>query len=447
MKAVRVSLRALVALLSAAVLAVSGYGWSTLQRVEQSVNTTDVLAQLNDIPNAPPVEDGATDILLVGSDSRTDAQGRPLPDSVLRELRTEATDTLNTDTIIVLRVPKNGGRAHAVSIPRDTYVPMPDGRHDEKINSAYGVTKFYTMERLQAEGVTDLDERSQRGDQAGRRALVQVVQDLTGVRVDHYAEVNLYGFYLLTKVIGGVEVCLKNATYDPSSGADFPAGVQNIAGGDALAFVRQRKNIPNGDLGRIVRQQVFMSAAMSKLMSAGTFADPTKLSGLLDAVSKSVVVDEGFDLTTLAGQAQGLAGGNVEFATIPVTAVDVVNDRGQMVVTADPAAVKAFVAQVMGDKKTTVVPTPTTTSAPVTGTAPPATTIAPPTAVPPATTGAGFAARGALDLDGVAAVPPTRPDGATSFPGEGTRGAGTAAAGQAFAGARRVLAQGPPCVD
>ena len=125
MRAAVIAGRVLVALLSAVVLVAAGYGWSTLRRVQESVNTTDVLTVLSDVPNAPPADDGATDILLVGSDSRTDAQGVPLPDHVLRKLRTEATDTLNTDTIIVMRVPHDGSKAHAVSIPRDTYVPIP----------------------------------------------------------------------------------------------------------------------------------------------------------------------------------------------------------------------------------------------------------------------------------------------------------------------------------
>ncbi|MER5264633.1 LCP family protein [Actinosynnema sp. NPDC002837] len=367
MRAAVIAGRVLVALLSAAVLAASGYGWSTFQRVQESVNTTDVLTALSDVPNAPPAADGATDILLVGSDSRTDAQGVPLPEHVLRKLRTEATDTLNTDTIIVMRVPHDGSKAHAVSIPRDTYVPIPEVG-EEKINSAYGLTKFFTMERLAASGMSDLTERSKAGDQAGRRALVQVVQELTGVRVDHYAEINLYGFYLLTEVIGGVEVCLKQGTSDPDSGANFRAGVQTISGGDALAFVRQRKGIPNGDLGRITRQQVFMSAAMSKLLSAGTLADPTRLSGLLDAVNKSIVVDEALDLAKFAGQARGLAGGNVEFATIPVTGVGARNDRGQSIVTVDPAQVKAFVAELLGEKTPAPAPPPTSAAPPATGT-------------------------------------------------------------------------------
>ncbi|MFI6097299.1 LCP family protein [Lentzea sp. NPDC051213] len=339
--------RTVVALVAVTTLAFSGYFWTALRLVKQNTNTTQILEVLDDIPNSPPVEDGAIDILLVGSDSRTDAQGRPLPADVLRKLRTEGTDTVNTDTIIVMRVPRNGGKASAISIPRDTYVPIAGFRED-KINSAYGAVKFLTAERLQAEGVSDQQERERKSDEAGRKALVQAVQELTGMRVDHYAEINLYGFYLLTEVIGGVKVCLKAGTSDPNSGANFAAGEQVISGGDALSFVRQR-NMPGGDLGRIARQQVFMSQAMKQLLSAGTFTDPGKMNGLLDAVSKSVVVDEKLDLATLATQAQGLASGNVEFATIPVTNIDARNERGQSVVTVDREAVKAWVAQLIGE--------------------------------------------------------------------------------------------------
>ncbi|SDF91597.1 transcriptional attenuator, LytR family [Lentzea fradiae] len=346
--------RTAVALVAVATLAISGYFWTALRLVKQNTNTTQILQVLEDVPNSPPAEDGAIDILLVGSDSRTDAQGRPLPPDVLRKLRTEGTDTVNTDTIIVMRVPRNGGTASAISIPRDTYVPIA-GYREDKINSAYGAVKYLTAERLQAEGVRDQAERERKSDEAGRKALVQAVQDLTGMRVDHYAEINLYGFYLLTQVIGGVKVCLKAGTSDPNSGANFRAGEQVISGGDALSFVRQR-NMEGGDLARITRQQVFMSQAMKQLLSAGTFTDPGKMNGLLDAVSKSVVVDENLDLTTLAAQAQGLASGNVEFATIPVTSIDTLNERGQSVVTVDRDAVRAWVAQLIGETPAPVTP-------------------------------------------------------------------------------------------
>ncbi|ANZ37856.1 LytR family transcriptional regulator [Lentzea guizhouensis] len=397
-KAVLVTGRTVVALLAVAALVFSGYFWTALRLVKQNTNTTQILEVLEDIPNSPPVEDGAVDILLVGSDSRTDAQGRPLPADVLRKLRTESTDTVNTDTIIVMRVPRNGGKASAISIPRDTYVPIPGFRED-KINAAYGAVKYLTAERLQAEGVSDQAERERRSDEAGRKALVQSVQELTGMRVDHYAEINLYGFYLLTEVIGGVRVCLKAGTSDPNSGANFRAGEQVVSGGDALSFVRQR-NMPGGDLGRIARQQVFMSQAMKQLLSAGTFTDPAKMNGLLDAISKSVVVDQKLDLATLATQAQGLASGNVEFATIPVTNIDARNERGQSVVTVDREAVKAWVRQLIGE---TVPPAPPSTAG--------STSVAP-SGTPTPSTPARFGGERLLSLDGnraVAALQPSVP--------------------------------------
>ncbi|KOV79889.1 LytR family transcriptional regulator [Nocardia sp. NRRL S-836] len=387
--------RTAVALVAVATLVFSGYFWTALRLVKQNTNTTQILEVLEDIPNSPPVEDGAVDILLVGSDSRTDAQGRPLPADVLRKLRTESTDGVNTDTIIVLRVPRNGGKASAISIPRDTYVPIA-GYREDKINSAYGAVKYLTAQRLQAEGVSDQAERERKSDEAGRKALVQAVQDLTGMRVDHYAEINLYGFYLLTEVIGGVRVCLKAGTSDPNSGANFRAGEQVVSGGDALSFVRQR-NMPGGDLGRIARQQVFMSQAVKQLLSAGTFTDPARMNGLLNAVSKSVVVDQKLDLATLATQAQGLASGNVEFATIPVTNIDARNERGQSVVTVDRDAVKAWVRQLIGE---TLTPVPPSTSATPSGTPSGSTTPSTP---------ARFGGGKLLSLDGVRAVAAQQP--------------------------------------
>ncbi len=387
-KAVLVTGRTAVALVAVATLVFSGYFWTALRLVKQNTNTTQILEVLEDIPNSPPAEDGAVDILLVGSDSRTDAQGRPLPADVLRKLRTESSEGVNTDTIIVMRVPRNGGKASAISIPRDTYVPIA-GYREDKINSAYGAVKYLTAQRLQAEGVSDQAERERKSDEAGRKALVQAVQDLTGMRVDHYAEINLYGFYLLTEVIGGVRVCLKAGTSDPNSGANFRAGEQVVSGGDALSFVRQR-NMPGGDLGRIARQQVFMSQAMKQLLSAGTFTDPAKMNGLLDAVSKSVVVDQKLDLATLAAQAQGLASGNVEFATIPVTNIDARNERGQSVVTVDREAVRAWVRQLIGE------------------TQPPSTSATPPGSTTPSTP-ARFGGEKLLSLDGVRAVAAQQP--------------------------------------
>lgn len=126
-----------------------------------------------------------------------------------------------------------------------------------------------------------------------------------------------------------MDVCLRRATSDPDSGASFRAGPQTIKGGDALSFVRQRNGLPRSDLDRIVRQQVFMAAVVNKILSSGTLTDPAKLSALMDAARKSVVMDSGWDPLKFAQQMQGLAGGNVEFRTIPVTGVGARNDRGR----------------------------------------------------------------------------------------------------------------------
>ncbi|NIB30725.1 hypothetical protein HBB16_01635 [Pseudonocardia sp. MCCB 268] len=114
----------------------------------------------------------------------------------------------------------------------------------------------------------------QESSQAGRQALIGAVQDLTGLGIDHYAEVNLLGFYNLTRAIGGVEVCLKAPARDAFSGADFPAGPQTISGGDASrsSAARARRRRPL----LITRQQVFLAAVANKVLS-GTLTDPAKL--------------------------------------------------------------------------------------------------------------------------------------------------------------------------
>ncbi|MFS8582929.1 MAG: LCP family protein, partial [Limnochordales bacterium] len=109
------------------------------------------------------------------------------------------------------------------------------------------------------------------------------VEELTGRKIDNYASVNLLGFYEITEAVGGVEVCLKQATSDKDSGADFAAGHQTISGGDALAFVRQRHGLPRGDLDRIVRQQAFMAGLAKKVLSTQTLTDPDKLNDLVAA--------------------------------------------------------------------------------------------------------------------------------------------------------------------
>ena len=179
-----------VALLAALVLGTCGLAWGLYRDLTAGITTTDVISG----------GWGAVgqNILLVGVDSRTDAQGNPLPAAILSQLHSGPdTGVVNSDTIMLLHVPAGGGAAVAFSIPRDSYVRIP-GHGRDKINAAYPRVQATTAERLVAEGVDDPGQVQTRSAEAGRRALVEAVQELTGRTIDHYAELNLAGFYSLT---------------------------------------------------------------------------------------------------------------------------------------------------------------------------------------------------------------------------------------------------------
>lgn len=319
-------------------LFVAGYAWTVYRHLDGGLVTSDVLTG----PRSP---DGATDILLVGLDSRTDAHGDPLPRAVLDALDAGVSDgESNTDTMILLRVPDDDARpTTAVSLPRDSYVEIPGfGRH--KLNSAYARAAAAQRTTLSAQGVAG-SELTRRADSAGRRVLAQTIEQLTGVSIDHYAEVNLAGFAEITSAVGGVPVCLAAPVEDSYSGARFAAGPQRLQGARALAFVRQRHGLPRGDLDRVVRQQAFLAGLAHQTLSAGILADPVALSGLLDVVSRYVVIDPGWDLLRFAARTQGLTGGNIEFRTMPTGRADLPTPSDGDAVQVDPSLVKAFFAE------------------------------------------------------------------------------------------------------
>ncbi|WP_143261814.1 LCP family protein [Allokutzneria sp. NRRL B-24872] len=321
------------AMVSVIVLCVTGYAWGTLNDF-----TTD---DVTEAQKGPKPLDGALDILMVGLDSRTDAQGNELPAEVLRELHAGASDAggNTTDSMILVHIPVDG-KPVGISLPRDSYVDISGGFGKHKINAAYSFNKNAAAKKLRAAGKSK-QQVEQESTSAGRKGMVETVGALTGVTVDHYAEVNLASFYEITKAIGGVEVCLKAATKDSMSGANFPKGVQTIEGAQALAFVRQRHGLPS-DLDRIVRQQTFLKSMAKKVTSAGTLTDPGKLTGLVNAVKKSVVVDKNMDLLQFAQQMQTVMSGGVEFKTIPIEGDIKTSDGDALKV--DPKQVKDFVA-------------------------------------------------------------------------------------------------------
>ena len=350
----RLGLRLLAATVSAVVLLASGIGWHLYQDLTGGISTSDVI-----LGGTPKPAGTDLNVLLVGVDSRTDAQGHPLSKQLLAQLRSGAEDgVLNSDTIILLHVPADGSRATGVSIPRDSYVDIP-GYDKNKINSAYPSATLDAAAKLRNKGEDEaaVDRESKT---AGRQELIKTVEKLTDVKIDHYAEVNLLGFYNLTNAIGGVQVCLKNSVKEFRSGANFPAGPQTITGGAALAFVRQRYGLPQSDFSRIRRQQVFLAAVAHKILSAGTLTNPVKLQGLIDVAKQSVVLDTGWDVLSFARQASNLAGGNIEFLTIPTTG-QTSNEHGD-VVTVDPDQVREFVHQQIGQSDGSTAPSTAATT-------------------------------------------------------------------------------------
>ncbi|MBP2471255.1 LCP family protein required for cell wall assembly [Crossiella equi] len=336
------------ALVSVAALTATAAGWYTYQRAAQDLATDNVITDEAGQPVLPKPPGTDTNILLVGVDSRTDAQGRPLSREVLDALQAgEAGGEQNTDTMMLVHVPADPTKkAFAVSLPRDSYVDIAGGFGKHKLNSAYARAKVAAAKTARGQGKDNATVEKE-SVTAGRKNLITTVAKLTGLTVDHYAEINLYGFSEITKAVGGIPVCLNKPVRDDFSGANFPAGQQVLEGVDALKFVRQRHGLPAGDLDRVRRQQAFLAGLANRVLSAGTLTDPGKVQGLVDALTRSVVLDQGWDLLGFAAQVQGLTGGRIQFQTIPTLRANLATPGDGVAVEVDPAKVKAFVQNLL----------------------------------------------------------------------------------------------------
>ncbi len=344
----RIGGRVALGVVSALVLGATGYAWSQLSKLDHGLVTANVISpsgQVEDEDTMPgePLK-VAQNVLLVGIDARTDSYGNPLPQNVLDALHAGSGDDGGdtTDTMIVVHIPAGGAAATAISIPRDSYVDIAGGYGKHKINSAYSRGKNASMSGLRAQGLSGA-QLEVAANEAGAKTAIQTIEKFTGLTINHYAAINLAGFDALSQAVGGVEVCLKAPVHDSYSGADFAAGPQTLSGAQALAFVRQRHGLTNGDLDRIARQQAFLSGMAEKVLSAGTFTDVSKLSALVDAVQGAVVLDQGWDVLSFAQQLRGMSSGAIAFATIPVQSLSLATPSDGDAVKVDPAQVQQFV--------------------------------------------------------------------------------------------------------
>jgi LCP family protein required for cell wall assembly len=340
---VRVGVRALFASISLLVILGSGIAWVTFKDFTDHVPHGLPVPALG--PNETDPDGSAQNILLIGSDTRDGATR-----AELKALHTgQDHGTVNADTMMVLHIPADGGHPTLVSFPRDSWVVIP-GHGKGKINSAYP-DAYYAAKSA--------GKTNRQAESAGILLTIKTIHALTGLYIDHYMQVSLLGFYRISEAIGGVRVCLKaaqNASTDRDaygsgySGIDLPKGVSVIKGVQALAFVRQRHGLPQGDLDRIKRQQYFLRAAFQKITSAGMVLNPFKLRDLLEAISSSLLVDPGLDLIDLARQFATLSAGNIAFATIPNNGSQLIYPDGveTSIVGVDRAAMPAFIASLEG---------------------------------------------------------------------------------------------------
>ncbi|GAA0957497.1 LytTR family transcriptional regulator [Frigoribacterium faeni] len=324
-----VVLPAAAGVLAALLVLTGGYATYSYNRFVGGVTHIDAIPASGGDSTDDDVDGVAQNILLVGDDHRPD---NATPEE-LALLSTESDGgATNTDTMIVLHIPADGSSATLISMPRDSYVEIP-GYGENKLNAAYSLGK-------EAGG----------SDAAGAQLLIQTVQNLTGLTMDHYVRVSLIGFYRVVDALGPVEVCLNQAAVDSFSGVDLPAGVSTLDAKQSLSFVRQRHGLPGGDLDRQVRQQYFLSVEARKILSAGTLLNPTKLGSVLDAVSSSMETDSGLNFLQLANQVKNLRPENVRSATIPVLGTPTIYVGGSAlsIVEVDKGAMPAFIQSLVG---------------------------------------------------------------------------------------------------
>ncbi|HEY0934923.1 MAG TPA: LCP family protein [Trebonia sp.] len=316
-------------LLAVTILITSGYA-SKIVGVAHSVGGGIA------IDNGGPTT-GAMTILVMGLESRTDYQGHTLDHHLQVVLHSGSTGGQATNTLILLHIFAGGERAVGVSIPRDDWVTFPqpyDGQSQGKIDQAYGLAYAQSLNETVNSGKSS-DERYLEANQAGQTATIATIQAVTGQKVNHFAEVNLAGYYYLASAFGGITVCLKPWTAgndqnlaDANSGWNAVAdGYNKTKGGNqylhlsaaqALAYVRDRDSLPNGDLDRTHRQQAALDYTIWKLKNGGVFGDLGQLTALLSTATKYLITDSGWNLLDFAPQMRALTGKNLQFYTAPI---------------------------------------------------------------------------------------------------------------------------------
>lgn len=317
--------------LSVLLFAVAGIGYALFRKYDGNIHRIPGLSQaLPGLVKPAAAPHDARNVLLVGSDTRdttgTQFQGKGK----------EFTTGQRSDTVILAHLYGGSDQAQLVSFPRDSYVTIPAftdpktgkvyPQHSAKLNSAI--------------------------EEGGPALLIATIERLTDIRVDNYVQIDFAGFQSMVEKLGGVEICLTHDAKESNSGIDLKAGRQTVKGAQALAFVRQRYGLPNGDIDRIRRQQAFIASITRKVLSSGTLLDPFKLNNFLNAATRSVQVDDTLSasgLTSLALRLKSFNAGGVSFTTLPFTDISAERDH-QSVVLLDQRKMQVLFTELRNDQ-------------------------------------------------------------------------------------------------
>lgn len=286
--------------ISALLLGLVGVGVVSVNKFSGNIHAFDITSKLGPRPTkaAAIANTDAMNILVMGSDARA-GQGSGFGQV------SKYGSSARSDTTLLVHLYSGHKRALAVSIPRDSFVTIPECTKEDGSTAGPWTTKFNAAFSM-----------------AGPACTVKTVEALTGLFIDHYVVVDFKGFEAIVDAIGGVSMCLTEAVQDSKSHLDLPAGTSVLDGKTALAFVRTRYSMGDGsDIARIRRQQGFISALVRKVKSSDVLLNPLKLYRLLDATTSSLTMDPTLakvnELRSLAMSLRGISSNGLRFVTVP----------------------------------------------------------------------------------------------------------------------------------
>ncbi|GGU09910.1 LCP family protein [Streptomyces sp. QHH-9511] len=330
--------------LSVLVLGAGGIGHAVVTSLDTGITRVD---PFKDMKNRPQAGHGMN-VLVVGTDGR-----ESISEEERRAYRLGGEPCHCTDTVMLIHISEDRDRASVVSLPRDSYAEMP-----EHVDETTG-------ERHQAHPV----KLNAAYTEGGPALTVRTVESMTGVKIDHYLEVDFTSFMKTVDAVGGVEICTARPLKDTHTGLDLAAGTHELTGGQALQYVRSRHVDGASDLGRMQRQQRFLAALIDRMTTGGVLLNPVRFRQVSTTMLGSVRADRGFGTDQMLALAKGMRGftpASSEFVSVPVGDVAFeVEGIGSTVKWDAPKAQKLF--QALREDRPLTVPKPAASEASKTG--------------------------------------------------------------------------------